>query len=263
MQEALTNVIKHAGSARASVSVQRSERVLELEVSDDGRGDAIADTTGAGHGLVGMRERLALYAGELEAGPTPAGGFRVRARIPLDAAAQPVRTAAPSGESSDPCSEPAPEHTFHSPGRPRARPGVAAIASANLLLSSHRHGAVALNVLVAVLMGAVALLWRKQALLFATATMALAVVSTAWLTDIRTFPLAIYVLVLPPYALAAYEDLPRGLAGLAVLIAGACAVNLVGARPTTVGDLCSRSRCSCACSPSVVRFVAVVRSPPS
>ena len=237
VQEALTNAIKHAGRARASVSVQCSERVLELEVSDDGSGDAIADTTGAGHGLVGMRERLALYAGELEAGPTPAGGFRVRAKIPLDAAAR----------LSEP--RPLPEsQVIRAPSRRLNTHstrlvdlglalGVAAIASANLLLSSHRHGAMALNVLVAVLMGAVALLWRKQALLFATATMALAVVSTAWLTDIRTFPLAIYVLVLPPYALAAYEDLPRGLAGLAVLIAGACAVNLVGARPTTVGDL--------------------------
>ena len=187
VQEALTNAIKHAGRARASVSVQCSERVLELEVSDDGSGDAIADTTGAGHGLVGMRERLALYAGELEAGPTPAGGFRVRAKIPLDAAAG----------LSEP--RPLPEsQVIRAPSRRLNTHstrlvdlglalGVAAIASANLLLSSHRHGAMALNVLVAVLMGAVALLWRKQALLFATATMALAVVSTAWLTDCAPF----------------------------------------------------------------------------
>ena len=239
VQEALTNAIKHAGRARASVSVsvQCSERVLELEVSDEGSGGAIADTTGAGHGLVGMRERLALYDGELEAGPTPAGGFRVRARIPLDAAAR-VSEPRPHRESQVTRS-PSRRLNAHSTRRLDLglAVGVATIASANLVLSSHRHGSVALNLLVAVLMGGVALLWRKQALLYATATMALAVVSTAWLTDIRTFPLAIYVLVLPPYALAAYEGLPRGLAGLAVLIAGCSTVNLVGARPTTIGDL--------------------------
>ena len=236
VQEALTNAIKHAGRTRATVSVRCSQGVLELEVADDGSGSAAADTTGAGHGLVGMRERLALYDGELDAGRTPAGGFRVRARIPLDAAVQP----------SEP--PPVPDNPV-----PRARGGrlgthddrwvdvglavgVGAIASANLLLSSHRHGSVVLNLLVGALMGGVALLWRKHTLLYATATIVLAVASTAWLTDIRTFPLAIYVLVLPSCALAVYEDLPRGLAGLAFLIAGCATVNRVGPRPTTVGD---------------------------
>jgi signal transduction histidine kinase len=236
VQEALTNAIKHAGRTRATVSVRCSHGTLELEVADDGSGSAVANTTGAGHGLIGMRERLALYDGELEAGRTPAGGFRVRAAIPLDAA----------GKPSEPPSVPE-IPAARAPGRRLSSHadrwvdvglavGVAAIASANLILSSHHHGSVVLNLLVGGLMGGVALLWRKHTLLYATATIVLAVVSTAWLTDIRTFPLAIYVLVLPSYALAVYEDLPRGLAGLAFLAAGCATVNRVGPRPATVGD---------------------------
>jgi signal transduction histidine kinase len=57
---------------------------LELEVVDDG-GCSESTTNGAGHGLVGMRERVATFGGELEAGPAPGGGFRVAARLPLDA----------------------------------------------------------------------------------------------------------------------------------------------------------------------------------
>lgn len=84
VQEALTNSYKHAGPARARVRIGYEPGELVLEVTDDGRGagEAMADL-GAGHGLVGMRERVALYGGELEAGRPRGGGFAVRARIPL------------------------------------------------------------------------------------------------------------------------------------------------------------------------------------
>jgi signal transduction histidine kinase len=89
VQEALTNVLKHAGAAHAEVLVRYGEREVELAVSDDGRGAAAAlgaegDATGSGHGLVGMRERVALFDGELTAGPRPGGGYQVRARLPLE-----------------------------------------------------------------------------------------------------------------------------------------------------------------------------------
>jgi signal transduction histidine kinase len=84
VQEALTNVIKHAGPARATVAVRYGERELEVEVRDDGRGGSASD--GRGHGLVGMRERAALYGGQLDAGPAPGGGYAVRARLPVTAA---------------------------------------------------------------------------------------------------------------------------------------------------------------------------------
>jgi signal transduction histidine kinase len=83
VQEALTNTLKHAGSARAEIIVRYGPSAVELEVLDDGRG-APAATNGSGHGLIGMRERVALYGGRLEAEPRKAGGFAVRARLPLE-----------------------------------------------------------------------------------------------------------------------------------------------------------------------------------
>lgn len=80
VQEALTNVMKHAGAARARVVVSYAPNAIELEVVDDGRTQA----EGEGHGLIGMRDRVTLYGGTLEAGPSEHGGYRVRARLPLD-----------------------------------------------------------------------------------------------------------------------------------------------------------------------------------
>ncbi|MDQ2913863.1 MAG: sensor histidine kinase [Chloroflexota bacterium] len=82
VQEALTNVLKHAGDARARVVVAYAPNSIELEVVDDGH----AQTKGHGHGLVGMRERVMLYGGTLQAGPADRGGYRVLARLPLDGA---------------------------------------------------------------------------------------------------------------------------------------------------------------------------------
>lgn len=82
LQEALTNTRKHAGQARASVVVRYRDGDLELEVEDDGAGLA-RDGTDRGHGLVGMRERVALYGGVLDTGDRPDGGFRVWARLPF------------------------------------------------------------------------------------------------------------------------------------------------------------------------------------
>jgi signal transduction histidine kinase len=86
VQEALTNALKHAGPGHARVCVRRHPHDLEIEVRDDG-GTAPARTpagNGSGHGLVGMRERVALYGGTLEAGPAATGGFVVHARLPLE-----------------------------------------------------------------------------------------------------------------------------------------------------------------------------------
>jgi signal transduction histidine kinase len=83
-QEALTNILKHAGAARVSLSVRYDPGAIHLEVVDDGRGAAAASAVkanGTGHGLVGMRERVALYDGTLEAGPRPGGGYRVAATL--------------------------------------------------------------------------------------------------------------------------------------------------------------------------------------
>ena len=84
VQEALTNAIKHAGGARTRVELRWGEDGLELRVADAGDGGPGPRLAGAGHGLIGMRERMRAHGGELEAGPRPGGGFEVVARLPLE-----------------------------------------------------------------------------------------------------------------------------------------------------------------------------------
>jgi signal transduction histidine kinase len=89
VQEALTNVIKHASGAEAVIRLVYGERELVITVTDDG-GPAGYGPPGppamGGRGLIGLRERVELYGGELDAGPRPGGGWRVRATIPLEPA---------------------------------------------------------------------------------------------------------------------------------------------------------------------------------
>jgi signal transduction histidine kinase len=86
VQEALTNTLKHGGpDVSASVDVRVTTDSVRIRVDDDGRGSTVADD-GNGHGIVGMRERIAVHAGQVEAGPRPGGGFRVAAVVPLEAA---------------------------------------------------------------------------------------------------------------------------------------------------------------------------------
>jgi signal transduction histidine kinase len=89
VQEALTNVLKHAGPARTTVHVEYRPRELQIKVFDDGRptdsGVAYRQPPGpGGRGLIGLRERIAIYRGELDAGPRPGGGWQVSAKIPLE-----------------------------------------------------------------------------------------------------------------------------------------------------------------------------------
>ena len=83
VQEALTNTLKHAGPTKARVQIRRNKRTLTIDVTDVGAGNAKHDHPGTGHGLVGMRERVALFGGELTAAPRPEGGFAVHATLPL------------------------------------------------------------------------------------------------------------------------------------------------------------------------------------
>ena len=82
VQEALTNVVKHAGDASAEVVVRYGTSAFELDIVDDGCGGA-SSVNGSGHGLIGMRERVALYGGTVETGTRDGGGYEVRVRLPL------------------------------------------------------------------------------------------------------------------------------------------------------------------------------------
>ena len=90
VQEELTNVLRHAGQAAATVGVEWGEELV-ITVSDDGGGTGPGDANGGGNGtpgrgLLGLRERLALYGGEVAAGPQPGGGWQVRAVMPAGTA---------------------------------------------------------------------------------------------------------------------------------------------------------------------------------
>jgi signal transduction histidine kinase len=86
VQEALTNVLKHANAHSVRVGIALQRTYLDLEVSDDGSPgprNGIA-TVGPGHGLIGMRERVGVFGGSLRTGERPGGGFVVRAEIPVE-----------------------------------------------------------------------------------------------------------------------------------------------------------------------------------
>ena len=85
VQEALTNCLKHSGARQASVLVDYRPREVEVEVVDDGRGASATETEAVtGHGVAGMRERVAMYGGDLIVGSRPAGGFSVQATFPRE-----------------------------------------------------------------------------------------------------------------------------------------------------------------------------------
>jgi signal transduction histidine kinase len=88
IQESLTNVVRHAAASAATVTVAYEQARVVIEVRDDGRGagSRLKETSGQGHGLAGMRERVTAAGGELEAAPLPGRGFRVRATLPTSGA---------------------------------------------------------------------------------------------------------------------------------------------------------------------------------
>jgi signal transduction histidine kinase len=89
VQEAVTNVIRHADTRHCQVSIDCHDEELSIEVTDDGRGAGNVESIApAGYGITGMRERAGLLGGQLTAGPRPGGGFRVAARLPLPSAAR-------------------------------------------------------------------------------------------------------------------------------------------------------------------------------
>ncbi len=85
IQEAVTNVVRHAGTGQCQVLIDQQDGQLSIEVTDSGHGGS---TAGTGYGIIGMRERATLLGGDFSAGPRPGGGFRVAARLPVPAPAR-------------------------------------------------------------------------------------------------------------------------------------------------------------------------------
>jgi signal transduction histidine kinase len=87
VQEALTNVVKHADASRVEICLRYQPHHLQIDITDDGHGSSSNGLAGSGQGLVGMRERVAIYGGGLRAGPAPRGGWVVQARLPVSGSA--------------------------------------------------------------------------------------------------------------------------------------------------------------------------------
>ena len=227
VQEALTNVVKHAPGSRATVKVSIGSDLVDVVVTNTASGSV---STGlrlpeSGHGLTGMRERIAIYGGTLLAGPTPTGGYAVHASVPLE----------PSGAIRD---EPRPEAIA---GRPIARrwarlgrwvdPALAGfwlvILEVEALTSSHTKGPLALNLLA---VGAMALagLWRRRApLLFLFTVGLLDIPLSNGLTSGHYATITgLYGVLIPTYALGAWGKRSHALIGLAVWALGATTIGI-------------------------------------
>ncbi len=239
VQEALTNAIKHAGVARARVDVSVGVRCVELEVSDNGHGPTFDRDNDhqPGHGLVGMSERVRLYGGELRAGrSTDAGGFEVRARIPLDGVV-PSPHVVPETANADELMVAAGSGL----GRRWLDPAFAGVLVVALeigvLSGSHRHGSLFQNML-AVAAIALAAAWRRRSpLWFLVVVGALAAAMNAYLTPLDRSPLlAAYFLLVPAYTVAAWQPRRTAVLALACLLGGT-AISELSAHHQPVGNL--------------------------
>src|SRR5262249_28770850 len=105
VQEALTNVIKHVGKPRTTVTLDYRADDLVVEVADAGRpfaagSPAVTTAPGSGRGLLGLRERMTLYGGDLVAEPRPGGGWLVRARMPVEPVPRPGAAPGPAAQAA-------------------------------------------------------------------------------------------------------------------------------------------------------------------
>jgi len=231
VQEALTNALKHAGPTSARVAVSYTARALELNVTDNGRGaDAESQVNSGGHGLVGMRERVALFGGELHAGQRPGGGFEVRARIPLDGSRGSAANAEDVRFDDRELTIVPPIDRLHWPW---LDPLLAALAlvvfEVAILTSESPRGPLALNVLVAACM-ALSTMWRRRwPVHYAVAMTALNWVMTHELTPLNTTALSkAIVFVWPTYAVAAWTQRRTAVAWLLFVLLSIPVTLLIG-----------------------------------
>ena len=238
VQEALTNVVKHARPATARVAISVGAQSLDVRITDDGAHSATPALPGSGHGLIGMRERVALYGGQLTSGHRSGGGFEVRATIPLRTEPlDPQRGRRSRSESAFPVVR---------DGMSAARRWLAAVRpwsdvllagcwlvalEVDALTDQYRRGPVAVNVIVVAVM-AVAFAWRRRVPLLYVVVVGLAAVPlSSGLTSAHATVVGFYCVTVPMFTVAAWQTRSRALAGLAFWIAGSIGVAIVGHKP--------------------------------
>jgi signal transduction histidine kinase len=225
-QEALTNVVKHAGEgATATLDVRVGPEAVTVEVTNTTAAAARPPFAPSGHGLLGMKERVAAYGGDLRVGPGPDGGYQVRAQIPF----HPVAPAEVGAAASSRRRALRPSQWMST--------GVASamivafwlvVMEIEVAASSARQGPWLLN---AAAVGAMALAagWRRRyPLLFLAVVGGLAVVLSGGLTSVdRSTFAGLYTLAVPLFTVAAWEPRTRATVGLALWAAGSSAAAVV------------------------------------
>lgn len=217
VQEALTNVIKHAGNATTQVTVSYADGELRLGVSDTGDGEpAHLHESGSGHGLPGMSERVALYGGELRAGPRSDGGFEVLARIPLNGTSAPLLAAQANG--FDPGLVASPER-LHWPWLDPLLSAIALVGLELAVLNVHpRRGPLVLS-LVVVAGIPLATIWRRRfPVRFAVAVLTLDWVMATQLGPLRHGLVTIFICAVVLYTLAAWTERRTAVVGLGGIV---------------------------------------------
>jgi signal transduction histidine kinase len=218
VQEALTNVVKHAGSAVTDVTVAIERAEVRVRVRNAAAGaDFVSVTEGSGQGLDGMRERVESVQGRLWYGPQPDGGWEVRAQFTLSA------TGVPAGDED---TRPAAGRVWLGAGRAAswlrlAGPWVAtavtlAVLCADACLSGDRRGPLALNLVLAAGMALVLPWWRRFPLLFLVAVNLMALPVSNGLASIdNPTVISTYVFTVPVWAVAYWSASPAAVTGLA------------------------------------------------
>ena len=236
IQEALTNVHKHAPSARTEVTVAYDCDGIELRVEDSGPAAFTSDNQGCGKGLVGMRERVALVDGRLHAGPAASGGFLVCARLPVTPGVSVAATAqiGPAVVATRPARLGLSRFSVVQVDALISVGWLAALET-EAVTSAHRSGPLALNA-VAVAVMALAGVFRRRAPFAFLAVVGLLVIvlSGGLASPTRVSLVATYALFVCSYTIAAYRRRNQAILGLAVMLAGVFVVT--GLRGAPAGD---------------------------
>jgi signal transduction histidine kinase len=237
VQEALTNAIKHAGPTSARVAVRFTNGLIELDVSDTGRAAPLEHCQdGSGHGLLGMTERVALYGGQLRAGPRPDGGFGVTARIPLDGTTT-VAARAERSREGDPVALTTADRLRWRWFDPLLAVAVLVDFAVAVLSYSTPRGPLILNMLVVAAMALVTVWRRRWPVLFCVTIWVLSWVMNNALTPLSSSALPkVFLFVAPLYTLAAWTPRRTAVAGLAFVLASAVVNYLFGPSGYNVAD---------------------------